>query len=194
MHPWHGNVCRIAAAGNVGQPVPVSLFGKAHVTIPALGVNYRAGLNRRADKRNQTGAGNVVDTLHADTAKSLWRQYFDSDHDNELGLRATAANAVLNAAHIGFIDLDRSTQTIPPWPHHGRAQLLQDDPCRLIASQPQQALEAECADSMLLVGHVPGSGEPFLQRNSTAVEDRSRRDRYFAAAARANPAPICRPP
>jgi hypothetical protein len=80
-------------------------------------------------------------------------------------LRATTPNAVLNAAHIGFIDLDRSTEMIPPWPHHGRAQLLQDGPCCLIASQPQQALQAECADAMLLVGHVPGSGEPFLQRN-----------------------------
>ena len=107
---------------------------------------------------------------------------------------AAPANAVLDAAHTGFIDLDRSTQTIPLWPHHGRAQLLQDGPGRLITPQPQQALQAECADSMLLVGHVPGRGEPFLQRNSTAVEDRSHRNRYFAAAARANPAPVCRPP
>ena len=62
-----------------------------------------------------------------------WRQYFDSDHHNELFLRATAANALLNAAHIGFIDLYRTMQMIPSWPYHGRAQLLQDGPCRLIA-------------------------------------------------------------
>ena len=39
MHPWHGNVCQIAAAGNVGHPVPVSLFEKAVITFPAVGVN-----------------------------------------------------------------------------------------------------------------------------------------------------------
>jgi hypothetical protein len=93
-----------------------------------------------------------------------------------------------------FIDLDRSTQTFPPWTHHGGAQLLQSGPYHLIAAQLQRALLAEYADSMFLVGHVPGSGAPFLQRNPTAVEDRSRFDQYLAAAAQANPAPICRLP
>ena len=51
MHPWHGNVCRIAAAGNVGHPVPVSLSEKAVITFPAVGGNFRAGLSRYADKR-----------------------------------------------------------------------------------------------------------------------------------------------
>ena len=40
MYPRHGNVCRIAAAGNVGHPVPISLFGKAVVAFPAVSVNF----------------------------------------------------------------------------------------------------------------------------------------------------------
>ena len=44
------------------------------------------------------------------------------------------------------------------------------------------------------VGHVPGRCKPFLKRNSAAVEDGSCRNRYFAAAVRASPAPVCRPP
>src|ERR1035437_10032400 len=47
---------------------------------------------------------------------------------------------------------------------------------------------------MLLVGHVPGRGKPFLQRNPAAVENRSCRDRHFTAATGARPAPICCPP
>jgi hypothetical protein len=39
---------------------------------------------------------------------------------------------------------------------------------------------------MLLAGHVPGRGKPFLKRNPAAVEDGSCRDGYFAAAARAS--------
>jgi hypothetical protein len=55
-------------------------------------------------------------------------------------IRAAPANTVFKATHIGLIDLDRTTKTIPPWPHYGRAQLLQESPCGLIASQPQQSL------------------------------------------------------
>ncbi len=87
-----------------------------------------------------------------------------------------------------------TVETIPPRPHHGRAQLLQDGPCGLITAQPQQALQAECADSMRLIGHAPSRGKPFPKRNPAAVDDGSCRDRYFAAAARASPASICRPP
>ena len=163
-------------------------------TASAAGVNFRAGLSRHADKRNQAGAGNIVDTPHAHTTKPLWRQYFDGNHHNELGLGTAPANALLNAAHLGFIDLDRAMETILPRPHHGRAQLLQEGPGGLITSQSQQALQAECADSMLLVGHVPGCGKPFLRRNPGAVEDGPCRERYFAAADRASPAPICRSP
>jgi hypothetical protein len=89
---------------------------------------------------------------------------------------------MLDAAHIGFIDLDRAMKSVSPRPHHGRAQLLQDGPGGLITPQPQQALEAECADSMLLVGHVPGCGKPLLERYSAAVKDRSRRDGNFTTA------------
>src|ERR1035441_2414252 len=44
---------------------------------------------------------------------------------------------------------------------------------------------------MLLVGHVPGCGKPFLKRNPAAVEDRPCRDRDFTTTSRARPAPIC---
>jgi len=120
--------------------MPVFLFRKAVVTPPSVGTNLRAWLNRRRDKRNQAGTGNVVNSLYADTAKPLWRQYFDGHHHDELGLGAAPANTALDAAHIGFIDLDRAMKPISSRPHHGRAQLLQDGPSGLITSQPQQPL------------------------------------------------------
>ena len=40
MHPRHGNMRRIAAAGNVGYSAPVSLLGKAVITFPSVGVNF----------------------------------------------------------------------------------------------------------------------------------------------------------
>src|ERR1035441_2629163 len=36
MHPWHGNVCRIAAAGYVGHSVTISLFGKGTIYLTFL--------------------------------------------------------------------------------------------------------------------------------------------------------------
>ena len=168
--------------------------GKTVVSFPTVGMNFRAGLCHHTDEREQTGTGNIVNTLHTHTAKPLWRQHFNSDHHNELGLSAAPANALLYATHIAFIHLDRAMKTIPPRPHHGRAKLLQDGPGGLITAQPQQALQTKRADSMLLVSHVPGCGKPFLKRNPASVEDGSCRDRYFAAATRASPASICRAP
>lgn len=71
------------------------------------------------------------------------------------------STAALNAARIGFIDLDRAMETILPCPRRGRAQLLQDGPFGLITSLSKQLLEAECADSKLLIVHRPGRGKPF---------------------------------
>jgi hypothetical protein len=124
MNPRQQNVRRIAAAGDVDLLVYVSLLRKAVVTPPSVGANLCARLNRRRNKRDEAGTLYVVDTLQGYSTKPLWRQDFDGNHHNELGVRAATANAVLNTAYIGFIDLDRAMKSVSPRPHHGRAQLL----------------------------------------------------------------------
>jgi len=73
MHPRHGNMCRISTLRNVDAVVAVSLFGKFVVAVPSVGAHLRVRLNRSADKRNQTGAGDIFDAIHAYAAIPLWR-------------------------------------------------------------------------------------------------------------------------
>jgi hypothetical protein len=99
----------------------------------------------------------------------LWRQYCDGDRNDELAARAMPANALLDAAHIRLVDFDRTVETIPPWPHHGRAQLPQHGPGSLITSQSQQPLQPERAYPLLLVSYVPARGKPFLEEDTAVI-------------------------
>ena len=91
-------------------------------------------------------------------------------------------------------DLDLATQTVPPWPHHSSAQLVQPDPRGLVAAQPEHALKPKGADTVLLAGHVPGSREPCGQWTPRLVEDRACGNRRLQAAARALPVTAGDPP
>ena len=77
---------------------------------------------------------------------------------------------------IGLIDLDQPFQALPVWPHHGTAKAVQHGPGRLIAAQPQDSLQAEGADSLLLAGEIPRTGEPDLQGRAGLVKDGARGD------------------
>lgn len=48
--------------------------------------------------------------------------------------------------------------------HHGTTQLVQQRPSRLVASQPQNALQSHCVDAILLAGDPPRRPKPQGQR------------------------------
>ena len=53
-------------------------------------------------------------------------------------------------AHQGLVDLDLPGEPIPPWAHHGPAQLVQPRPGGLLAPQAQDLLQAQGAGPGLL--------------------------------------------
>src|SRR5258707_13303991 len=63
---------------------------------------------------------------------------------------------------------------------------MEHRPRGLIAAQTQNALETQCAHAMFLVGHVPGSGQPDLQRSASPVKNGSGRDRTLIPAGAAH--------
>src|SRR5258707_14437610 len=63
---------------------------------------------------------------------------------------------------------------------------MEHRPRGLIAAQTQNALETQCAHAMFLVGHVPGSGQPDLQRSASLVKNGSGRDRTLIPAGAAH--------
>ena len=77
---------------------------------------------------------------------------------------------------IGFIDLDQPFQALPVWPHHGTAKAVQHGPGGLIAAQPEDSLQAESADALLLAGEIPRAGQPDLQGRAGLVKEGARGD------------------
>src|SRR3981189_217255 len=63
---------------------------------------------------------------------------------------------------------------------------MEHRPRGLIAAQTQNALETQCADAMFLVGHVPGSGQPAVQRSASVVKNGAGRDRALIPAGAAH--------
>lgn len=98
------------------------------------------------------------------------------------------------AAPVGFVHLDRSSQTIPPRPHHCPTKFVQPSPSRYITAQTQFLLQAHRTCTILLAGYVPSRSKPHTQRLAGVLKDCARRDRSLIAACPANqPSPSCRP-
>src|SRR5260370_19420789 len=64
---------------------------------------------------------------------------------------------------------------------------MQPRPSRLITTQPEHSLQAQCTGSVLLARHVPHCPEPHLQRLPRILENGSRRGRSLVIALAALP-------
>ena len=102
-----------------------------------------------------------------------------------LGL--SAENTFFLAAPVGFIDFHYATQPLPPRTYHRPPQLVQPRPGRLVAAQPENALQTQRAGPVLLRGHVPDRPEPQPQRFARVLEDRAGGHRRLPPAAGALP-------
>jgi hypothetical protein len=151
------------------------------------------GFKRVGDEAVQTGLGQVGDVPHSDTANT--RSIFLScDDDYGLVLRQSSDDIFLLAAPVGFIHFDRSSQTIPTWPHHGSTEFVQPCPRRHVAPQAEHLLQAHCAGSVLLAGNMPDRPEPHPQRLSRVLKNRPRSHRTLIATCSTNQSPPrCRP-
>ena len=76
-----------------------------------------------------------------------------------------------------------STQPLPPRTYHRPPQLVQPRPGRLVAAQPENALQTQRAGPVLLRGHVPDRPEPQPQRFARVLEDRAGGHRRLPPAA-----------
>ena len=87
-----------------------------------------------------------------------------------------------------------SAQPVPTWPDHRPSQLVQPGPCRLIAPQPQDALQSQNAGAVLLAGYEPDGQKPGPQRGPRSLEYRPRHDRDLFATISAMQVPPLRYP
>ena len=108
------------------------------------------------------------------------------------GHQGVASAQYLLVEGLAAIDLDGVGEQFARRQYHRAAQLVQPRPRRLVAAQPEDALQAQRRDALFLIDHVPDRGEPAHQRRPGAGEgeDRGRRDRRLRATGRAATQPV----
>jgi hypothetical protein len=151
------------------------------------------GFNGVGNEAMQTGLGQVGEVPQSDTTNT--RPIFLScDDDYGLVLRQSSDDIFFLAASVGFIHLDRSSQTIPAWPHHGSTEFVQPCPGRHVAPQAEHLLQAHRAGPVFLAGNMPDRSEPHPQRLSRVLKNRPCSYRTLIAACSTNQSPPrCQP-
>jgi len=135
------------------------------------------------DEGDQTFCGSIWYPLHPNPSDAFAIRL--SSHNNQGFLfRLAASDASFRSAQIGFVHLHHPRQSVASRPHHRAPQLMQPSPGRLIATQSQDALQAECTPPRLLAGQMPHCLKPVSQRFPRALKNRARDQRGLSLACR----------
>jgi hypothetical protein len=127
------------------------------VGIEPIGADCASEFDRRSDKSMKRCAIEIGDSCHAN-APDAFAILLGSDDKERLAVDQTAScSAGFCCAPIGFIDFHYSLQRFPAGAH--LTQLVEDQPRRLVTTQPQSPLEAKGTHAVLLAGHVATSLE-----------------------------------
>ena len=161
--------------------VKITKLRQGVVTTPAVGTNYRAGLNTSLHRPAQGIAGSVGNALQSDSSDSV-AVLLGSNEDQGLPRGPSTTFTRLFPANVCLIDFHCAPKTIPSRSYHGMAQLMQPYPSGSITAQPQHPLKPKCADAVFLVRHIPQSPEPNMQRFPCILKDRACRDRSLQSA------------
>ena len=91
--------------------------------------------------------------------------------------------AGFRTADIALVDLDLAGQGLPIGPNHGGADLGGPGRCRLVAAEPELALQFGGRDTLLRRRHFEDGPEPQDERLLALFEDRPGDDRNLPATA-----------
>jgi hypothetical protein len=167
--------------------------GQRHVCFPTVGADNGSRLDSLLDTWNQDISADIRDPLEPDPSEAARLANRDRNRQDRLGLGLTATHALFFATDAGLIHFHPAHGAIAAGTDHGSPQLVKHGPGRLIASEPQHALETEGTHSVLLAGELPHSREPSGQWRSRALEDRASRDRGLVPAGLTRQPPPRRP-
>ena len=129
--------------------------------------------------------GNVLKPNPPDARSIL----LGGNHNQGLVLRQATHHAFFLAAPVGLVDFHDALEPIPPGANHRSAKLVEDRPGRPVAAQPQDSLQSQRTDPVLLRGDVPHGAEPQRQRFVRVLEEGSRRHRRLMTTGGAQPEP-----
>src|SRR5271157_12924 len=159
---------------------------QSHVGGQAIGSDRASRSDGLSDEPVQSGLGQVRDRTQADAANAF-SIFLGGDDNHSLDLRPPANCASLLSTPVSLVYLDDAIQPFPTRSNHGPAQFMQHRPSGLIAAQPENTLQAQSTDAILLAGDLPHGAEPDRQGQVTVLKNGSRGDRHLIPAIAAKP-------
>ena len=178
-----GEECRggLAAASDDPGPVLVPLLLQSFVPLPSIRDYDGSWLDSPRHEPSEASGRRVWNAAQADASDALPID-LRGDRHQSLVSQVPAASSRFYATHVRFVHLHCPRQAISPRPHHRVPELLEAGPGRLVAPQAQQALQAQGADAVLLVGHPPHRQKPGTKRKMAPMKDRPGSDRRLVSA------------
>ncbi len=165
----------------------VAELGQSVVGEQSVGVNDRPRGRRRLRERLQRSRLRVGQHLQAQPPRSMPANLDHSTDERLLAVLAAAFETFLVAAEPELVDLDLALQELALGSDHRPAQLLQDQPRRLVAREPELALELLGGDPRVMGGDQISRPKPGAQRRARSMHHRPGRHRGLQGAGRALP-------
>src|SRR6266567_6529602 len=158
--------------------------------LEAIGENRRTGSNVLEKEVIDGDCFEVRDDGHADAPRgSPALLHSDQDKCGSAPPELSApAEASLEAADPGIVDLDLTPKRFARHIDHGASELVQHHPGGFIAPKPKLTLEKQCRNTALVGSHQVGCPEPKGQRGFGVVKHSPRGERDLVATGGTLPA------
>src|SRR5665213_1580903 len=175
----------VAGGRDIVDDVGEAVAADIEVALPTVGADLAAAGDMVEHELGERVLGDVGDPSDPDPLRCSVA--LNRDDDDRLARELPAADPAATAAStdIAFIDLNDAREQLTAREDHRASELVQPRPRRLIAPQPEDPLQAQRGNALLLVHDIPDRREPAHQRRASPGEDRPGRDRALRPA---NPA------
>jgi hypothetical protein len=160
---------------------------EASVGCQAIADHRRATVDRPLDEASDASGGKVPERLQANSSGLAFLGQLDRANDQQFTHVAPALTPshriVLGSEReFAFVDFDEICKQRTFGINHSSAQLLEHQPSRLVAAQPELALELECRNAIRVAGDEMDRHEPSRQRQLRPMHHRSGRHRRLPTA------------
>ena len=152
-----------------GNMMSISQSLQLRISYPVVCAYNRTGLHAFLDSRLQT-LGRCIWNLFETDSSNVLVVLLGSNNDQGFACCSSTPFARPFPSNISLIHLYDSRKTITSWSHHSMTKFVQPRPCRSIASQAQDTLQAQGADTLFLIRDIPNGSKPQLQWFSRILE------------------------
>lgn len=189
MHPTQ-DLVRACAGDDLGL---AGVCGRVLIAKPAVRDEMRAGFDGPADEAVQRFRRPVGDGFHADTSRlPVGGQFHRTDHEHLADRAAPSLRLVARVVprperHLRFINFHKAFQRVAVRNthriDHGAAELVQQQPCRLVAAQAELGLELQRRHAVRVTGHDVCREKPRPKRQVAGMHHRAGHHRGLVSAA-----------